>query len=238
VSSLLDRARAWLAEDPDPDTRAELTALIDAGDLDALAERFDGTLTFGTAGLRGPKRAGPNGMNRVVVRRAAAGLAAYLTTRGGGAVVIGYDARHSSDVFAHDSAAVFTGAGLAAMVRPRPLPTPVLAFAIRHLGAAAGVTVTASHNPPADNGYKVYLGDGVQIVPPADAQISAAIDAVGPLDTVPLGEEWETLDDAIVSDYLDAVAGLVHADTPRRATCWPSRAPSSSPRSIRQPPGT
>ncbi len=174
-------AEAWLAEDPDPDTRAELQALLEAGDTAGLADRFGASLEFGTAGLRGALGAGPNRMNRVVVIRAAAGLASYVKAHGGSGVVIGYDARHKSDVFARDTAEVMAGAGLRAFLLPRPLPTPVLAFAIRHLGVDAGVMVTASHNPPQDNGYKVYLGDGSQIVPPADAEISAEIAAVGPL---------------------------------------------------------
>jgi phosphomannomutase len=208
-------ARAWLAEDPDPDTRAELQGLLDADDTAALSDRFGASLEFGTAGLRGAMGAGPNRMNRVVVIRAAAGLAAYLAAHGGAAVVIGYDARHKSDVFARDTAEVMSGAGLRAMVLPRPLPTPVLAFAIRHLGAAAGVMVTASHNPPQDNGYKVYLGDGSQIVPPADAEISAAIAAVGPLAGIPRGHDWETLDDGVLDDYLDRVASLLDPSSPR-----------------------
>jgi phosphomannomutase len=191
-------ARAWLAEDPDPDTRAELQTLLDAEDLTGIADRFGGRLEFGTAGLRGELGAGPARMNRVVVTRAAAGLCAYLTARGGRSVVVGFDARHKSDVFARDTAEVVTGAGMRAHVLPRPLPTPVLAFAIRHLGADAGVMVTASHNPPQDNGYKVYLGDGSQIVPPADAEISAAIDAVGPLASVPRGDDWDTLGDEVL----------------------------------------
>lgn len=205
---LLARARAWLAEDPDPDTRAELRQIIASGDLTELADRFDGRLEFGTAGLRGAMGAGSNRMNQLVVIRTAAGLAAYLNAHGGGSVVVGYDARHKSRQFAEDTADVMRGAGLQAFVLPRQLPTPVLAYAIRRLGCAAGVMVTASHNPPQDNGYKVYLGDGSQIVPPEDAEISAAIDAVGPLAGVPRKNDWKPLDDEIVDAYLDAVAAL------------------------------
>ncbi|HSN06517.1 MAG TPA: phospho-sugar mutase [Candidatus Angelobacter sp.] len=225
-TSLLDRARAWLDEDPDPETRTALDRLLDAagsGDEGAAAELLDaftGRLEFGTAGLRGALGPGPNRMNRVVVTRAAAGLAAYLTATGdtgadGRSVVVGYDARHMSDAFARDTAEVMEGAGIHALVLPRPLPTPVLAFAIRHLGCAAGVMVTASHNPPQDNGYKVYLGDGTQIVPPADADISARIDAVGDVRDVPRGDGWERLDDGVLSAYLQTVADLVRPDTPR-----------------------
>ncbi len=212
---LVAAAQAWLAEDPDPDTRAELRGLLAAGDTDELADRFRGRLEFGTAGLRGALGAGPNRMNRVVVRRAAAGLAAYLNARGGGSVVIGFDARHKSDVFAQDTAAVVSGAGLRALVLPRPLPTPILAYAIGHLRAAAGVMVTASHNPPQDNGYKVYLGDGSQIVSPADVEISAAIDAVGPLSTVALGEKWETLGADVAEAYLARAVSLLRPAGPR-----------------------
>ncbi|MGZ4498637.1 MAG: phospho-sugar mutase, partial [Nocardioides sp.] len=218
---LLDRARAWAAEDPDDQTRAELEAVIAAveagGDPADLADRFDGTLEFGTAGLRGELGAGSNRMNRVVVIRAAAGLAAYLRAEGApreASVVIGYDARHNSDVFARDTAEVMTGAGFRAHVLPRPLPTPLLAYAIRELGCVAGVMVTASHNPPQDNGYKVYLGDGSQIVPPADSGIAAAIAAVGALTDVPRGGAGSVLGDEIVDRYLDTVAGLAE-DGPR-----------------------
>ncbi|MEU2682054.1 phospho-sugar mutase [Streptomyces sp. NPDC007107] len=217
---LITQARTWLAEDPDPETRAELAGLIDAGDLPALADRFAGTLQFGTAGLRGEIGAGPMRMNRSVVIRAAAGLAAYLKARGegGGLVVIGYDARYKSADFARDTAAVMTGAGLRAAVLPRPLPTPVLAYAIRHLGAVAGVEVTASHNPPRDNGYKVYLGDGSQIVPPADVEIAAAIAAVGPLDGVPRPEEgWEILGDEVLAAYLARTDAVLSPGSPRTA---------------------
>ncbi|OKJ43610.1 MULTISPECIES: phospho-sugar mutase [unclassified Streptomyces] len=220
---LMARARTWLAEDPDPETRDELAALIeadDAGSAAEIAERFAGTLQFGTAGLRGELGAGPMRMNRAVVIRAAAGLAAYLKAegQGDGLVVIGYDARYKSADFARDTAAVMTGAGLRAAVLPRPLPTPVLAYAIRHLGAVAGVEVTASHNPPRDNGYKVYLGDGSQIVPPADARIAAEIAAVGPLDTVPRPEEgWEILGDEVLDAYLARTDAVLTAGSPRTA---------------------
>ncbi|MET9056479.1 phospho-sugar mutase [Streptomyces antibioticus] len=220
ADDLLARARTWLAEDPDPDTREELARLLDAGDVKELADRFAGTLQFGTAGLRGELGAGPMRMNRTVVVRAAAGLAAYLRGKGqqGGLVVIGYDARHKSADFARDTAAVMTGAGLRAAVLPRPLPTPVLAFAIRHLGAVAGVEVTASHNPPRDNGYKVYLGDGSQIVPPADAEIAAEIAAVRSLTDVPRPDGgWETLDDAVLDAYLARTDAVLAAGSPRTA---------------------
>ncbi|EPD60910.1 phospho-sugar mutase [Streptomyces sp. HGB0020] len=218
---LFARAQTWLAEDPDPETRDELAKLIEARDVTELADRFAGTLQFGTAGLRGELGAGPNRMNRAVVIRAAAGLAAYLKKHGraGGLVVIGYDARHKSADFARDTAAVMTGAGLRAAVLPRPLPTPVLAFAIRHLGAVAGVEVTASHNPPRDNGYKVYLGDGSQIVPPADAEIAAEIDAIAALADVPRPEAgWEVLGEDVPDAYLartDAVLAPGSARTAR-----------------------
>ncbi|MFE2226797.1 phospho-sugar mutase [Streptomyces kronopolitis] len=221
-AELINRAQAWLAEDPDPETRDELAKLVEAADDDGvaaeLAARFAGTLQFGTAGLRGELGAGPMRMNRSVVIRAAAGLAAYLKAQGDGAglVVIGYDARHKSADFARDTAAVMVGAGLRAALLPRPLPTPVLAFAIRHLGAVAGVEVTASHNPPRDNGYKVYLGDGSQIVPPADAGIAAEIAAVGPLDGVPRPEAgWEILDEAVLTAYLERTDAVLTPGSPR-----------------------
>ena len=207
---------AWLSEDPDPDTRAELQRLLDDEDAAELADAFSGPLTFGTAGLRGKLGPGPNRMNRSVVRRAAAGLAQYLldheadtAPRG---VVIGYDARHKSSDFALDTAAVFAGRGIRAMLLPTALPTPVLAFAIKHLGAIAGVMVTASHNPPADNGYKVYLGDGAQIVSPVDVQISAEIAAVGPLSNITMGDLNGPLiirlSDEPVQAYVVAAAAL------------------------------
>ncbi|XKK40563.1 phospho-sugar mutase [Nocardiopsis sp. ARC36] len=218
-------AREWLAQDPDPATREELRGLLERADrgeaaaLAGLADRFGARLEFGTAGLRGALGAGPNRMNRVVVMRAAAGIAAWLRGRGGAGahVVVGYDARHRSADFARDSAAVLTGAGHRVSLMPGPLPTPVLAFAVRDLGADAGIMVTASHNPPQDNGYKVYVGGtgddaGAQIVSPVDTEISAAIDAAGPVGDLPLGEGWTVLGEEAVDRYLAAVTALV----PRR----------------------
>jgi len=214
---LLERATSWRDDDPDAATRAELDAVIEAaasGDAEVgadLADRFVGMLEFGTAGLRGALGAGPNRMNRSVVIRAAAGLTAYLKeTEPHPLVVIGLDARHNSDVFAADTAAVVVAAGGRAMVLPRPLPTPVLAFAVRHLGADAGVMVTASHNPAQDNGYKVYLGDGSQIVPPSDADIAAHIAQVRNVADVPRASSgWMTLNDDLLEAYLDAAAAVV-----------------------------
>jgi phosphomannomutase len=221
TAALLERARAWAADDPDPQTREELEVVLAevraGGDIVDLADRFDGTLKFGTAGLRGALGAGPNRMNRVVVLRAAAGLAAYLRDEGapaGAPVVIGYDARHNSDVFARDTAEVMAGAGFRPRLLPRPLPTPLLAYAIRELGCVAGVMVTASHNPPQDNGYKVYLGDGSQIVPPADVEIAARIAEVGEVAAISRGPAGKPLDEAVVDRYLDTTAALA-ADGPR-----------------------
>jgi phosphomannomutase len=220
-AALRERVTDWISDDPDEQSQAELRRLLEAaGDHEEaaseLADRFAGRLEFGTAGLRGQIAAGPNRMNRAVVIRAAAGLAAYLKDTGAlGTVVVGYDARHYSDVFASDTAAVVTAAGLDAVVLPRPLPTPLLAFAIRHLGCVAGVMVTASHNPPRDNGYKVYLGDGSQIIPPADAEIAARIEAVGPVRDVPRADGWEVLGEDVVDAYVDAVAALLLPGSPR-----------------------
>jgi phosphomannomutase len=201
------QALAWIADDPDPRTRNELSRLIATKDWDEIADRFAGRLQFGTAGLRGALGAGPNRMNRATVTRAAAGLAAYVQANGGGRVVVGFDARHDSDMFAFDTVEVLRGAGLEASLLPRPVPTPVLAYAVLRLGCAAGVMVTASHNPATDNGYKVYLGDGSQIVPPADAEISACMDAVGRLADVARGKGWAVVGDELLEAYIAAVAG-------------------------------
>jgi phosphomannomutase len=229
TDELRAQAEAWLADDPDPASRAELTELIAGlpGTADELSDRFAGPLTFGTAGLRGRLRAGPNGMNLAVVTRAATGLVTWLASQGGrGPLVIGYDARHGSREFAEQTARVATGSGREAMVMPGVLPTPVLAYAVRALDAVAGVMVTASHNPPQDNGYKVYLGrelggpggDGAQIVPPADAGIEAAIRAVGDLASVPLGEPGTLIDDKTVQGYVRRAAAVLDPSGPRDLT--------------------
>ena len=216
-------ANAWLSQDPDPETQAELRLLLrGAGDGDAVAlaelhARFDERLAFGTAGLRGAIAAGSNRMNRVLVCQAAAGLAAFLTKNAAPgrvpSVVIGYDGRKNSQVFATDSAAIMAGAGVRAILLPRLLPTPVLAFAVRHLDVGAGIMVTASHNPPNDNGYKVYLGganQGSQIVSPDDAAIAAEILRVAAEERVPdlPRAPYETAPESIVQAYIDATAGL------------------------------
>ena len=178
--SRLDIAKKWLEAEPDEDIRVELQAIIDGSghELDA---RFNGRLMFGTAGLRAEVGAGPNRMNRLVVRQAAAGLVDYLLRSVEGSaeagILIGFDARRKSDVFALDTARVAAARGMKAMLLPQLLPTPVLAWNISRIGVAAGVMVTASHNPPQDNGYKVYLGSGAQIVPPHDELISDAIES-------------------------------------------------------------
>ncbi|GAB2926322.1 phospho-sugar mutase [Micromonospora polyrhachis] len=226
IDELRDLAEAWLADDPDPATQDELRQVLDRLPASAteLADRFAGPLTFGTAGLRGPLRAGPNGMNLAVVTQAAAGLVGWLAARGAtGPLIIGYDARHGSQTFAERTAQIATGAGRPALLLPRPLPTPVLAYAVRALGGAAGVMVTASHNPPQDNGYKVYLGAelggpsgaGAQIVPPADVEIEAAIRAVGPPSKVPLGAPGQVLGNDVVAAYVGAAAEVIDPDGPR-----------------------
>ena len=167
-----------MAADPEPSTRAELAALLDAGDGAAVRARFESPLAFGTAGLRGALGAGPARMNRLVVRTTTAGVAQWVLGQGAGAaqrgIVVGRDARHGSDQFARDVAEVAGEAGVRVRVFGRALPTPLTAFAVKHLGAAAGVMVTASHNPPGDNGYKVYMADGAQVIPPDDAVIAEA----------------------------------------------------------------
>ncbi|WP_435070870.1 phospho-sugar mutase [Amycolatopsis thermoflava] len=211
---LRDRAIGWIADDVDAAARQELQAVLAAamnGAPDAvtdLADRMAGPLEFGTAGLRGPVRAGPNGMNTAVVVRTTAGVATWLTAHGkaGGIVVVGRDARHGSEEFATAAAEVLHAAGFDVRVLPRPLPTPLVAFATKHLGAAAGIQITASHNPPADNGYKLYDDVAIQIVPPADAEIEAAIAAAPGAISVPRKPGATVLGDEILDEYLYRVS--------------------------------
>lgn len=231
----LAQARAWMRQDPDHETRDQLAGIITraaSGEKAALADlddRFGARLAFGTAGLRGELGAGSNRMNRVLVTQAAAGFAAYLRERSGGAtptVVIGYDGRRNSRVFATDSAEIFAGAGLRAVLLPRLLPTPVLAFAVRHLGADAGVMVTASHNPPNDNGYKVYLGgadEGSQIVAPADAEIAASIQRIadaGSIAALPRSTSYEVAGEDVVDAYVAATAAVAPAPASASGLRW------------------
>ncbi len=219
--ALRGRVLAWREDDPDAITVSQIDALIaaaDAGDsdaVDAITSAFGPFLAFGTAGLRGEVGPGPARMNRAVVSRAAAGLAAYLLRHGGTRCVVGYDARHRSLDFAIDTAEIMAGAGIQCYVMPSALPTPVLAYAIRALEADAGVMVTASHNPRQDNGYKVYLGDGSQIVPPADEEIAACIEDVQAIREIPRGEDFIMLTHDVVDAYVNDVASLVAPQAPR-----------------------
>jgi phosphomannomutase len=215
-SELLTEVSAWIADDPDPVTSAQLKALIESSDEITLRKYFSGFLQFGTAGLRGPIGPGPSCMNQAVVGRTAAGIVQYMKARSLTSVVIGRDARHGSDLFEELSAQIFAGAGFTVSVLPRPLPTPVLAFAVNEIGADVGIMVTASHNPGSDNGYKVYLGgtvDGVnyrgsQIISPADKQISAEIEKIKSLKTIARAQTWEILSEDIVEKYVDQTKAL------------------------------
>jgi phosphomannomutase len=217
-AALRDTAERWIARDPDPATRDELEALLRSDDEAALRERFSGRLTFGTAGLRATMMAGPMGMNRVVVRESAAGIARWLLTHApdvhGRGVVIAHDARHRSDVFARDCAEVIAAHGIRVILGEPPLPTPVGVFAIRHLGCAAGIVVTASHNPPADNGMKLYMDDAAQIVPPVDAQVAAAIDAVAGDGVVIPGAIAPAEVEPLTEDVVDAYCRLALSRVP------------------------
>jgi phosphomannomutase len=213
---LAGRVRDWIADDPDPVARAELQSLLDAGADEELERRFASELKFGTAGLRGHLGAGPARMNRATVRRATAGLVRFLLEEVAGAatagVMIGHDARHGSAEFAEEAARVITGAGVKALTLPPRVPTPVLAFATLHFSCAAGVMITASHNPPQDNGYKVYLADGAQIVSPVDDAIAERIRAVTRLADVPLGSQGEALGDGVMDAYVRTIARLARGD--------------------------
>lgn len=199
----------WIENDPDPRSAELLQHWIDTNNLDELQKSFNGFLEFGTAGLRGPIRPGPSGMNRAVVGRAASGIALYMQDRGLKTVVIGRDARHGSEDFTQESAKIFSGYGMEVFVLPRPLPTPVLAFAVNELKMDCGIMVTASHNPPQDNGYKVYLGgtvdgivyNGSQIITPTDKEIASKIATISQLKI--RGDKWTVLHDSILDKYVE-----------------------------------
>jgi len=215
-TSLRSEVEAWIADDPDPKTAAELTGLLESGDEETLKKYFNGFLQFGTAGLRGPIGPGPSCMNRAVVGRAAAGIAAYMKKRGMTKVVVGRDARYGSEDYTFETAEIMSGAGMDVYILPRPLPTPVLAFATSYLACDIGIMVTASHNPPQDNGYKVYVGpeaDGInyassQIISPTDGFMAADIDAVTSLKSLPRGTKWTILDEEVISEYVKRTSAL------------------------------
>ncbi len=214
--ALAAEVKAWIEDDPDPVTASQLQTLLDNQDEATLRTFFNGFLQFGTAGLRGPNGPGPSCMNRAVVGRAAAGIAAYMRARGMTRVVIGRDARHGSAEYAIESAEIFSGAGMEVFLLPRALPTPVLAYATTALKADVGVMVTASHNPPQDNGYKVYIGpdaDGIsyassQIINPTDGYIAREIDAITTLRSQPRAHTWEVLDETLIQEYVERTAAL------------------------------
>ena len=214
--SLVAEVQAWIADDPDPVTASQLQKWLDTDNESEIHASFNGFLQFGTAGLRGPNRPGPSGMNRAVVGRAASGIVSYMKERNLTSVVIGRDARYGSEDYTFETAEIMSGAGMKVFVLPRPLPTPVLAFATNELGCDVGIMVTASHNPPQDNGYKVYLGgtvDGIeyrgsQIVSPTDVSIAQKIDAITSLKAQPRGKEWTVLGEEIIEKYIARTAAL------------------------------
>ena len=213
-AELKAEVQAWIADDPDPKTATELSALVESNDEQTLKTYFSGFLQFGTAGLRGPVGPGPSCMNRAVVGRTAAGIASYMKARGMNRVVIGRDARYGSEDFTNESAEIFAGAGFEVFVLPRPLPTPVLAFATQYLKCDVGVMVTASHNPPQDNGYKVYIGpsaDGIdyaasQIITPTDSLIAKQIASIVSLSSTPRGKSWTVIEEELISEYVRRTA--------------------------------
>jgi phosphomannomutase len=214
--ALFEEVTAWIADDPDPVTASQLQAYLDADDEESLTPLFSGFLQFGTAGLRGPIGAGPSCMNRAVVGRTAAGIAAYMSKRGMKKVVIGRDARYGSEDYTFESAEILSGAGMDVYILPRPLPTPVLAFATDYLQCDVGIMVTASHNPPQDNGYKVYIGpqaDGIeyassQIINPTDGFIAEEIASVTSLKSLPRGSRWTVLGEEVISEYIQRTIKL------------------------------
>ncbi|MEO7589522.1 MAG: phospho-sugar mutase [Arachnia sp.] len=228
--TLIKQARAWLAADPDPDTRAHLgqqlrqleNPALREDALEQLRSQFDGFLQFGTAGLRGKTGPGPSRMNVLVVGAAAAGIGTWLdaNNHAGGKVLIGYDARWKSDEFARESARILAGQGYSVLLTAEPTPTPLVAFGVRHFGCVAGIVVTASHNPPQDNGYKVYLGDGSQIIPPTDGEIASHIEKFPPatLRSVQRSDDYEVVHGSLQEAYTAHAATLVPADAPRDVT--------------------
>lgn len=216
---LKNEVLAWIEDDPDPKTKALLQQWLDSDSAAELSACFQGFLEFGTAGLRGPLGPGPSRMNRAVVSKTAYGIAQFMLKNSLKSIVIGRDARYGSEDFTRDTAEIMSGAGFEVFVLPRPLPTPVLAFAVRKLGCDVGVMVTASHNPPQDNGYKVYLGgtvrgvryEGSQIIAPTDSEISAEIAKTPKLNTVKRGSNWIVLGEEIVTDYVLSTAKLANA---------------------------
>ena len=214
--TLRAEVQAWIPDDPDPKTAAQLQSLLDAEDETALSKYFNGFLQFGTAGLRGPIGPGPSCMNRAVVGRTAAGIASYMKKRGMTKVVIGRDARYGSEDYTFETAEIMSGAGMDVSILPRPLPTPVLAFATAHLGCDIGIMVTASHNPPQDNGYKVYVGpvaDGIdysssQIINPTDGFIAAEISSVTSLKSITRGSKWTVLGEEVITEYVKRTSAL------------------------------
>jgi len=215
-ASLRSEVEAWITDDPDAATAAELQGMLDADDEISLKKHFKGFLQFGTAGLRGPIGPGPSCMNRAVVGRAAAGIAQYMKDRGMNKVIIGRDARYGSEDYTFESAEILSGAGLDVYILPRPLPTPVLAFATKSLVCDIGIMVTASHNPKEDNGYKVYVGptaDGIdyassQIISPTDVLIAKEIEAIQSLKSLPRSKNWTVLGEEVISEYVKRTSAL------------------------------
>ena len=220
LETLIARARSWQSQDPDAETKAELEALILAGDEQGLADRFSQRLSFGTAGLRGELGAGPNRMNRVLVAQAAVGIARYLKANfDDPSCVIGFDARKNSDVFAKDSAEILVGLGVRAYIYDSLVATPMVAFAVRELGCSAGIMVTASHNPPADNGYKVFDFTGSQIIPPMDALIASEIGKFADNESVSnlvRSSDYSSVPASISVDYLQGVSSLMNRHSDRK----------------------
>ena len=219
--SLVAQVQQWISQDPDPKTRAELERLLADRNEVELRSCFSGFLEFGTAGLRGKLGPGPSRMNRAVVTKTAAGLVTYMRKHNLSSVVVGRDARYGSKDFAQDTAEIMQGAGMKVYLLPRALPTPVLAYAVRELKCDVGIMVTASHNPPEDNGYKVYLGgmvdqiryEGSQIISPADTQISEYISQVPDLNMLKRNSGAEVLDNTIVDSYIKAAAKLATSNS-------------------------